>query len=162
MDTVLFIKLLCLLGAANYAPLLARKLLGARLSFPIDSGRHFFDGRPLLGEAKTLRGLVASVLLTALVAPLLAMPMLFGALFASASMVGDLFSSFIKRRLGKPSSSMCPGLDQIPEALLPLLIFQQRLDLSVPGIVGIVAAFWVCELLASRILYRFNLRDHPY
>ncbi|MGD9660246.1 MAG: CDP-archaeol synthase [Porticoccaceae bacterium] len=162
MDTVLLIKLLWLLGVANYAPLLAKKLLGAMLSFPVDGGLRFVDGRPLLGAAKTLRGVVASVLLTALVAPVFAMPMIFGALFACTSMAGDLLSSFIKRRLGKASSSKCSGLDQIPEALLPLLVFQQPLSLSVPGIAVIVAAFWCCELLASRILYKFNLRDHPY
>jgi len=162
VDAVVMVKLLCLLGVANGAPLLAKKLFGSVFIYPIDGGITFFDGRPLLGSSKTWRGLIAAVTLTTLAAPLLALPTTFGALFALAAMAGDLLSSFIKRRLGKAPSSMCLGLDQIPEALLPLLVFREPLGLSVMAIAMIVIAFLVAELLASRILYKFNLRDHPY
>jgi CDP-2,3-bis-(O-geranylgeranyl)-sn-glycerol synthase len=43
-----------------------------------------------------------------------------GALVGS-TVLGDLFSGFSKSRLDMPASSKAPGLDQIPEALFPLI-----------------------------------------
>src|SRR5690606_30812914 len=120
MDILLMVKLLCLLGAANGAPVVAAKLLGARFGRPLDGGWRFVDGRPLFGPSKTWRGLVVAVAGGAVVAVPLGWSWQLGAGVALAAMAGDLISSFIKRRLGLPSSSMCLGLDQVPEALLPL------------------------------------------
>jgi CDP-2,3-bis-(O-geranylgeranyl)-sn-glycerol synthase len=77
-------------------------------------------------------------------------------------MVGDLSSSFIKRRLGSRPSSQAIGLDQIPEALLPMLACRAALGLGLLDIVAVVAAFFVGELVASRLLFRLHIRDEPY
>ncbi len=45
-------------------------------------------------------------------------------------MLGDLSSSFVKRRLRLKLHAQVFGLDQIPEALLPLLLVQDHLGLS--------------------------------
>ena len=118
---VLELKLLILLSVANIAPVLARYLLGERWGWAIDHGLTLRDGRPVFGASKTWRGLVAALLLTAVVSLLLGLPLGFGLLFAATSMLGDLLSSFTKRRLGKASSTRFLALDQIPEALLPLI-----------------------------------------
>ncbi|MDE2068972.1 MAG: CDP-archaeol synthase, partial [Bradyrhizobium sp.] len=73
MQTFIIIKLLALLTIANGAPIIARLLLGERLSFPLDGYARFIDGRPLLGASKTVRGLVCSVVATSIVAPLVGM-----------------------------------------------------------------------------------------
>lgn len=52
-------RLFLLLGVANTAPLVAKRLFGPRWSAPLDGGLIFFDGRPLFGSSKTIRGLVA-------------------------------------------------------------------------------------------------------
>ena len=49
-------------------------------------------------------------------------------------MLGDLFSSFLKRRLSFTSGDAVPGLDQIPEGLLPFLLIAPYYSLS-PGYV---------------------------
>ena len=77
-------------------------------------------------------------------------------------MVGDLFSSFCKRRLGVPPSSPALGLDQIPEALFPLLGCKALLPLPISGIALVVAMFFTGEVVLSRLLYAFRLRDRPY
>ncbi|WP_337241538.1 CDP-archaeol synthase, partial [Proteus faecis] len=56
---------LVILTLANTAPVVAKKVFGARFSHPVDGGLTFFDKRPLLGSSKTVRGLVVSVLATA-------------------------------------------------------------------------------------------------
>jgi hypothetical protein len=62
-------------------------------------------------------------------------------------MIGDLFSSFCKRRFGLPSSSRARGLDQIPEALLPLLACRDLLILTGGDIVLCVVVFVVGEVV---------------
>ena len=70
---MLELKLLLLLLIANGAPVIARHLFELRFNFPLDGGLNFFDGQPLLGESKTLRGVVLSVIATTIVAILLHM-----------------------------------------------------------------------------------------
>lgn len=155
-------KLLVLLGIANGTPIIARKLFGDRFGAPLDGGLRWLDGRPLLGESKTVRGLVLSVLCTALAAPLLGVDAMLGAGLASASMLGDLASSFIKRRLGMRAHSQAAGLDQVPEALLPLLLLRQSLGIGFGDIAVLLALFIVLEIVLSRLLFRLHIRDRPY
>ena len=120
-DPILALKILLLLLLANGTPVIAKKLLGSRLAYPLDCGKNFFDGRPLLGTSKTLRGILSSVLVTTVAAILIGYSMQTGILFATTSLSGDLVSSFIKRRLGLPPGSRALGLDQLPESIFPLL-----------------------------------------
>lgn len=163
LDHVLLLgKILLLLGIANGTPIIARKLLGERFGAPLDGGLKGFDGRPLLGASKTIRGLVLAILCAALAAPVLGIQVVLGTGLASASMLGDLISSFIKRRLGLRTHSQAFGLDQIPESLLPLLLLRQPLGLGYGDIALLVALFVLLELLLSRALYRLHIRDRPY
>ena len=75
-------------------------------------------------------------------------------------MAGDLFSSFVKRRLHLVSSSMAMGLDHIPESLFPLLA--SRWPLNILDIVAGVTIFVVGALALSPLLFKLNLRDEPY
>lgn len=162
-DHVLLIaQLLVLLGVANGTPILATRLLGKRFSASLDGGLKFPDGRPLFGPAKTVRGLVLSLVCTALFAALLGFEWITGAALAAASMLGDLLSSFVKRRLGRRTHSQAFGLDQVPESLLPLLLLKEHLGLGGGDIVLIVTAFIVLELALSRLLFRLHVRDRPY
>jgi len=156
------LRLLLLLGVANIAPIAAKRLLGERGQAPIDAGLRFFDGRPLLGPSKTWRGLAAALVLTTPAALLLGLPAAVGALLGAGAMAGDALSSFIKRRLGIASSGRATGLDQIPEALLPLLLVAGMLDLSWLQIVAVVAIFFVAQIPLAHWSHRLGLRDRPY
>ena len=127
-DTLLILRLLLLLGVANGTPVLVRKVFKDWFEAPIDGGFRFFDGRPILGTSKTIRGIVASILMTSIIGLLLGFDFWLGAVVASLSMLGDLASSFIKRRLGFGVHAQAFGLDQIPEALLPLLFLKSSLE----------------------------------
>ncbi|MDG4884484.1 CDP-archaeol synthase [Mesorhizobium sp. WSM4884] len=153
---------LLLLALANGVPVIAKKVLGDRLAWPIDGGWHFWDGQPLLGKSKTLRGLVLAVLATAIGGPLVGLNAPAGALVGFAAIVGDMLSSFLKRRLRLASSAEAPGLDQVPESLLPLVLVRDLVGLSVWDILVGVGAFWIGELLVSRFLYMLHIRDRPY
>lgn len=162
-ETVLtMVRVLLLLGIANGTPIFASKLFGKRFETPLDGGLKFFDGRPLLGSSKTLRGLLLSLACTTLAAPLLGYDWVIGAGLAGASMLGDLLSSFIKRRLALPTHSQAPALDQIPESLLPLLLLRKQLALGYGEIAAILLLFIVLEIVLSRLLFRLQIRDRPY
>jgi CDP-diglyceride synthetase len=156
------LKLLILLVLANGTPVVAQKLLGDRYSYPIDGDREFLDGRPLLGRSKTIRGMALAILVTTVAAPLVGLDWRTGALVGTLAMAGDLFSSFVKRRLGRSPSSPALGLDQIPESLFPLLGCLGLLSLSLADVAVGVAVFFIGGLLLSRLLYAFDLRDRPY
>ena len=120
-------RVLLVLAAANSAPVLAKKLFGKSLSYPVDTGFAFIDGRPIFGPSKTIRGLVFAAAASALCAVVLGFAWTTGLEMGLLAMAGDLISSFIKRRIGLTPSSMAVGLDQIPESLLPALAVMRTL-----------------------------------
>ncbi len=153
---------LILLVSANGAPVLARKLLGRRFEWPVDGGIKLKDWQPLFGNAKTWRGLIASVCLTAGAGLALGLEPLQGSLFALLAMLGDLSASFCKRRLGKNESSRARGFDTVPESMLPLLVFKAQLELSGIDIVLTVGLFFLIEEFVSPLLYKWHIRQRPY
>jgi len=159
---VLITKILFLLLLANGTPVIVKKLLGSRWVYPLDGGKNFIDGRPWFGKSKTIRGIISSVLLTSVGAVLIGYSIITGALFAAASLSGDLVSSFIKRRLNLPPSSRALGLDQLPEATLPLLICWRSLELDIQTATAVVVIFFCGEIVLSRLLFELHIRDHPY
>jgi len=154
--------LLLLLLIANGSPIVVRKLLDSRLDQPLDGGKVLADGHRLLGPSKTWRGLVAAVLVTTLFALALGWPWEIGVTIGFFAMLGDTASSFIKRRLGMASSTMAPGLDHIPESILPLLACKPLLALSWTQVVLLSLGFMAANLLLSRLLHRLGIRRHPY
>lgn len=162
MQPVAILRSLALLTLANGAPVVAKKLFGRRLALALDGGARFFDGRPVLGRSKTVRGILVALLVTTAGAPLLGLPAGTGAAVAAAAMAGDLFSSFVKRRLGAAPSSRALGLDQLPESLLPLWLCRDALSLTVFDIALATALFFIGEIVLSRLLYKVHLRDEPY
>jgi CDP-archaeol synthase len=156
------LQLVGLLTVANGAPVAAKRIFGDRFSWPLDGNFKFIDGRPLFGTSKTVRGLLVSVVATSVCAPLIGLGATIGFVVAVTAMAGDLFSSFIKRRLALPPSSQAIGLDQIPESLFPLLACRQELGLTAADILLGIAIFFVGELALSRVLFRLRFRDRPY
>ena len=152
MHPWLISHLVLLLIIANGTPALLGLALGPRWNRPLDNNRLLPDNRPLLGPSKTLRGLFSAIVVTGLLAPLFELSALEGASFALLAMLGDLSSSFIKRRLGFASSRSVPLLDQIPESILPLWGLQSVLGSSGSEIALAVAIFIVIDLLLSRLL----------
>jgi len=107
---------------------------------PIDYGKNFSDGRRILGDGKTIRGLVAGTacglvagLIQIILAPVLAASGLFGSLdifhsslnaytfstihvvflMALGALFGDSAESFIKRRINLERGAMFPVADQL-------------------------------------------------
>ncbi len=162
MNPIALAQALALVAIANSAPVIAKLALGKKWERPIDGGLILSDGQPLLGQSKTWRGLVFSVVLTAISSVLIGLTWQTGALIAAATMAGDLFSSFFKRRLGLRPSSMALGFDQIPESMFPLAISTIIMPLSYLDVLVGTALFVVLALLLSRVFFALGLRDRPH
>lgn len=153
---------LLLLLSANGAPILAARVMGQRMSLSCDFGLKFIDGQRLLGSSKTWRGLLASILLTSLLAYFAGLKWQTGAIVAAYAMLGDLIASFCKRRMRLPSSHKATGLDQIPEALLPLLYLQTQNPMLASDVLWLLLAFFILDKALSRLLFRLKIRVQPY
>jgi CDP-diglyceride synthetase len=162
MHPRLIVQLLALLVLANGTPLIVNKFLGRRWSNPIDGGATFVDGKPLFGTSKTLRGILVSVLATAAAAPLVGLSWKIGLAVGTTAMAGDLFSSFLKRRMRLGAGDRATGLDQIPESLFPVLVCLFTMSLTPLDIAVVVAVFFLGEVLLSLLFYRLHLRERPY
>lgn len=162
MQLVLVLQLLVLVAVANAIPVFAKKILGRALSWPLDGGAVFADGQRVLGASKTIRGAFLSVLITPLAAVLIGLGWQIGVVVALSAMAGDVASSFLKRRMGLPASSRAMGLDQIPEALFPLLASRLLVPITFADIVVGTAMFFAGSLIVSRILFKLRIRDEPY
>jgi len=147
------LMLLSLVITANVTPVLVGMLSGQRWNAPLDGGLRFVDRRPLLGPTKTIRGVIASVLATAVLAAFSGLPPAVGAGFAGLAMAGDICTSFVKRRFGLASSRSAPLLDQLPESLLPLCLMQPLLGGTISEISAVAASFTIIDLVLSK-LYR--------
>ena len=162
MQPLKVLRFVALLAVANGVPVLAKDILGNRFSGPVDGHVRVADGRSLFGASKTIRGILLSVLVTSVCAPLVGLKWPIGLLVGSTAMAGDLFSSFWKRRMKLPPRARATGLDQIPEALFPVLACRETLSLTLVDSIVIVAIFFVGEIFLSRLLFKFRLRDRPY
>ena len=154
--------LLLLIMVANGAPIMLRVLMGHRLDFAIDFGYRLPDKYQLFGSSKTWRGVIGAVILTTIGAILLGYPASTGAQIAIYAMLGDILSSFIKRRLGMVPSSMAPLLDQVPESFLPALMLKDTFGIDLQSIIILISVFIVLELFLFSILFKLGIRNRPY
>jgi hypothetical protein len=66
MHYVALAQVLILLSLANGSPVIAKRIFGDNCAAPVDGNTRFLDGRPLVRPSKTVRGIVISLLVTAL------------------------------------------------------------------------------------------------
>jgi CDP-2,3-bis-(O-geranylgeranyl)-sn-glycerol synthase len=154
MDVVASAKALLLVSAASTAAWLAGVVFAGRWSAPLDFGLVLTDDKRLLGSHKTWRGLLAGVIGCALVGRSLGLAIGTSAAFGFAALFGDALSSAIKRRLALPPGSEVLGLDQLPEALLPLILFSKPLGLGAVDVAVVALVFMGLDMLAKPLRHR--------
>lgn len=142
---------LLLLVIANTVAWLAALILGTEFSAPLDFGMTLRDGSRLLGDHKTWRGLVSAAVACGAVTQSFHLGLLPGTAFGTLAMLGDAAASFVKRRLHLAPGTEVLGLDQLPEALVPLLILQRPLGLGLGQCLVIAAIFAVLDVAVTKL-----------
>src|SRR5215216_5374499 len=92
----LILQLTILLMFANGSPILAKRIFGGRLAYPLDGRLVLRDGARLFGPSKTIRGALASVIMTSMASAVMSHGLMLGIVVALAAMTGDLISSLLK------------------------------------------------------------------
>jgi CDP-2,3-bis-(O-geranylgeranyl)-sn-glycerol synthase len=145
------VRALLLLIAANLLPWALGRLCRGRWGAPLDLGFQLSGGRRLLGDHKTWRGLAVALVGTTLLATALRLSWWVGAAFGALSMLGDCLSSAWKRYRGFPPGRETFAIDQLPEALLPLLVLRETLGLSWLQLTTVTAVFALLDMLSMRV-----------
>jgi predicted MPP superfamily phosphohydrolase len=151
---MLAFKILLLLLVTNSAPLLAARLFPKMFCVPLDQGRRLTDGNPVLGDNKTVCGLLGGIAAAGALSLLISFPLAAGLLIAVVSLLGDLLTSFIKRRLGFAGGEEVYLLDHLLEGGLPLLLCKSLFSLSGSLSLALLMLFLVCGLLGTVVVDR--------
>ena len=162
MQWLLNLKLVLLLTVANGTPVIANKLFGNHFNQPLDCGGVFFDERPVFGPSKTIRGIIFSLMATTALTPLLGFEWASGLWIASLAMAGDLFSSFLKRRLNLPPSSRATGVDQNTGVFASNPRNPLDPSLGALDVLSIVIIFFLGQVILSRLFFEWNIRNRPH
>ncbi len=129
---------------------------------PLDGGRNWGDGRPILGSHKTVRGAASGLLVGTLVGALQLDP-LRGVVLSAGAMGGDIIVAFFKRRLGLEPGSLFPVADQLgfivlAVALSYLLPSKPTWEQSTAIIVATMPIHYLINVLA----WAFKLKKDPW
>jgi CDP-2,3-bis-(O-geranylgeranyl)-sn-glycerol synthase len=133
---------------------------------PIDFGKKFFDGKPILGKNKTFRGFFSGFIVGAAVGLLESMffdySLSFGLLLSLGALFGDLAGAFLKRRLGMAPGELLPVIDQV-DFIVGAILFSlplQILDLNLAITVLIITP--PIHLLTNFAAYKLGLKSNPW
>ena len=136
--------------------------------YPIDFGKKFFDGRPVLGKNKTFQGffsgLVVGTAIGLIETMLFGYPVFFGLVVSLGALLGDLAGAFVKRRLGLTPGDLLPVIDQVDfiiGAILFSLFFLFQI-LSWELVIAMVIVTPPIHLLTNFAAYKLGLKNNPW
>ncbi|MDQ3239313.1 MAG: CDP-archaeol synthase [bacterium] len=155
-------------GVANMIPIPVSKIGFLRkYDYPIDCYKSF-GGKRLLGDHKTVRGLVSGVLAAVVVCGIQAWMFglgitdgvsiidyssinwgVLGALFGIGALGGDSIESFFKRQLGVASGKTWFPFDQLDYILGGILVTVMYVRVSIYYYILIVIIYFVLHLISS-------------
>jgi len=110
---------------------------------PIDGGRLYKDGKPLLGPGKTWRGLYAGIFFGTLIGVIqgltfeddLLKATIRALLISFGALLGDMIGSFIKRRKGLKRGQSFLFMDQLGFIIVGTLLVILFFPLTIEGVI---------------------------
>ena len=191
MESEIFKLLIAVLGAVYFMlPAYVANLSG--LAFgggtPVDGGKDYKDGRRLIGNGGTWKGLQNGTILGTLVGVVLGMigtffgdlsvltggiidlhvygsvigGLILGFLMAFGALLGDLVGSFIKRRIGLQSGEPAPLMDQLDFVVGALVLSLLVVQISWKFFLIIAVLTLVLHLGSNCIAYLIGIKDVWY
>jgi len=137
--------------------------------YPIDFGKKFFDGKPIFGNNKTLKGFFSGLavgtavgLVESAIFP--EYSILFGFLVSLGALFGDLTGAFVKRRLGLAPGDLLPIIDQV-DFIIGAILFSFFFSLKILSLELIIAVFVITppiHLLTNFAAYKIGLKNNPW
>jgi len=135
---------------------------------PLDLGKSF-RGKRIFGDHKTIRGLISGLLsgfiISLLESFIFPFMLVIGTAMSFGTHAGDLFGSFVKRRIGMKEGESFAVLDQylfFIFALLFALPFGMSHFPDIWGLVFITVLTGILHLLTNRAAFKLNLKKVPW
>ena len=169
-------------GLANVTPVFARMIPGfTKLSHPIDGGK-MWQGKRILGDNKTWRGLLFGVFIGVITLALQkylfnnslwlqdnlpntvdyqTVTLWLGVLLGFGALAGDAIESFIKRQSGYNSGSSWFPFDQIDYIVGGLLASSLVVALTFSQVLIIIVIWFGMHLFWTYVGYLIGVREDP-
>ncbi len=172
MDFILFVLRVSLMAIPLYLCNGLALVFGGKT--PIDFGKSFFDGRPLLGKGKTLKGTFSGIALAFLAvlaisavfpqteAVLGASYLYYGTLLAIGAVAGDFAGSFIKRRLGIERGKSVLILDQLDFVIGGFALGLLLVTPSLLEVVFLLAFTMIWHVIGNHIAFFARIKKDPW
>jgi len=136
---------------------------------PIDFGKKFFDGKPIFGKNKTLRGFFSGFVIGTAVGLVESVffpkyPIFFGLLLSLGALFGDLTGAFVKRRIGLAPGDLLPVIDQV-DFVIGAILFSLPLHLQVLSgelILVVLIVTPIIHLITNFSAYKLGLKNNPW
>ena len=191
MGSEIFKLLIFILGAVYFMlPAYVANLSG--LAFgggtPVDGGKNWSDGRRIIGNGVTWKGLQNGTILGTLVGVVLGIigtyygdlsvltggvidlpvygsifgGLILGFLMAFGALLGDAVGSFFKRRMGLESGQAAPFMDQLDFVLGALLLSLIVVRINLQLFITIVLLSLILHLGSNIVAYLFGIKDVWY
>jgi CDP-2,3-bis-(O-geranylgeranyl)-sn-glycerol synthase len=162
---------------ANMAPVIF-KGIAKKLAFPVDFGGKI-NNKAIFGKNKTFRGIVFGVLSAIIIAFLQYLIyryeffsvisfidysnwFLVGLLMGSGAMIGDLFESFVKRRLNFASGRKFVPFDQLDFVIGGLLFVSIVVKLTLLIVITILIISFVLDIIVNHIAFYLKIRKEKW
>lgn len=146
---------------ANAVPIYVKKL--PFLEIPIDNNIKI-SGKPIFGSHKTVRGFVFGLIAGTIVGYLTLGNLEHGFIVSFASLLGDLFGAFLKRRSQIEPGEKSIFHDRIFDVLFPVIAAYSFnfLDLSILQLVFLFIVSFYINNIANVIYYLLKVKDKPW
>lgn len=140
----------------------------------LDFNKNFFDSRPIFGPGKTFKGTFAGIffgtiggILVSFLFPefssLLGVNyIIFAFLLASGAMIGDITSSFAKRRLGKERGSKSRLLDRLDFLIGGLILGAVFFIPSIEQLIILGILTFVIHKIGNVLAFKTKLKKVPW
>ena len=128
---------------------------------PLDGGENWFDGKPFLGGHKTVRGCIVGIFAGMLIG-LIQGNLIIGLTQGIGAILGDLISSFFKRRWDVAPGDSFPLLDQLDFIIIAIIISQPFTRASFQEIILIVLLTLPIHYASNYVSWLMKLKDNPW
>ena len=128
---------------------------------PLDGGEKWLDGKPFLGSHKTLRGSIVGILTGTLIG-LLQGSLMVGLTQGTGAILGDLISSFLKRRWDIAPGESFPFLDQLDFIFIAIILSQYFTRASLQDMIIILIVTIPIHYFMNYLSWLIKMKEHPW
>ena len=128
---------------------------------PVDGGASWSDGKPILGANKTIRGSITGVLAGTLIG-LLQGNLLGGFAQAVGAILGDLISSFYKRRRDYAPGSSMPIIDQLDFIIMAVILSYPFQSTNLASAVTIIVITVPIHYGTNYVSWLLKMKKNPW